>query len=279
MDSIGALFQHDTSTHVWIPHSGRKHDLILTKDDHSRRTVAFGLYEKESAWEHLCLTRSTFEKLGLPLAYYVDRHSIFKFNLAGNCIHYTRRISEEEGKVQFKRALNALEIAVLYAEDAKSKGKIEKPFDYLQRRLPQECERYKVKDIKEAMKILADIVDFYDTKRVHMETEEIPMARWNRALREGRSKLRPLPQAQAQAQAQAQYQAQDVDLDLDFIFSLHFQRTVHKDGTFSFEGNKYKIGQFPGEEITIAYIPNKKLMAYTVKDNQKVFQYHFEGYR
>lgn len=164
--------------------------------------------------------------------------------------------------------MNALEIAVLYAEDAKSKGKIEKPFDYFQRRLPQECERYKVKDIKEAMKILADLVDFYDTKRTHMEmeTEEIPLDRWNRALREGRSKLRPLPKDK-----------KDKDVDLDSIFSLHFQRTVYKDGTFSFEGNRYKLGQFPREEITIAYVPNKKLMAY--KDNHKIFQYHFEGYR
>lgn len=36
MDSIGALFQHDTSTRVWLPCTKCYHDLILTKDDHSR---------------------------------------------------------------------------------------------------------------------------------------------------------------------------------------------------------------------------------------------------
>lgn len=261
MDSIGALYQHDTSRHIWLPHSKRYHDLIMTKDDHSRRTMSFGLYEIESAWRHLCLARNTVETVGIPLAYYVDKHSIFKFNLSDECVHYTRRISEEEGKVQFKRALNSLDITVLYASEAKSKGKIEKPFDYYQRRLPQECERYNVKTVKEAMKILTDLVFFYDNKRIHMETDEVPMKRWNRAEKEGRSKLRPIPQG----------------VDLDDIFSLHFQRTVYNDGTFKFHGRTYKLGQFPGSKITVAAIPGKKLMAF--KDNQKIWQYYFSGYR
>ena len=261
MDSIGALFQHDTSRHAWLPHSKRYHDLIMTKDDHSRRTMGFGLREVESAWYHLCIARRTFETFGIPLAYYVDRHSIFKFSLGSECIHYTRRISEEEGKVQFKRALNSLDVSVLYAQEAKSKGKIEKHLDYYQRRLPQECERYKVKTVKEAMKILTDLVYFYDNKRTHMETGEIPVERWNRAIKEGRSKLRPIPE----------------NIDLDDIFSLHFQRTVYHDGTIKFQGKTYKLNQFPGNKITAAFVPGKKLMAF--KDNQKIWQYYFSGYR
>lgn len=261
MDSIGALFQHDTSRHIWLPCSKRYHDLIMTKDDHSRRTVAYGLREVESAWFHLCTARRTFETFGLPLAYYVDKHSIFKFNLSDECVHYTRRISEEEGKVQFKRALSSLDIAVLYAQDAKSKGKIEKHFDYFQRRLPQECERYNVKTIPEAMKILSDLVHFYDTKRVHMETNEIPQERWDRAVKDGRSKLRILPK----------------DIDLDAIFSLHFQRAVYNDGTFKFQGKTYNLRQCPGKAIIIGVIPSQKIMAF--KDQKKIWQYHFKGYR
>ncbi len=252
MDSIGALFQHDTSRHVWIPHSKRYHDLILTKDDHSRRTMGFHLCEVESAWAHLSLARKTIVNYGIPLVYYVDRHSIFKFNIGSECIHYTRRISEEKGKVQFKRALNSLNISVLYASDAKSKGKIEKPFDYFQRRLPQECERYNVKTVKDAMNILSDLVYFYDYKRIHMETGEIPVERWNRALKEGRTKFKSIPN----------------DIDLDAIFSLHFQRTVHNDGSFTFKGKTYYLKQFPDRKIIIAYIPDKKLLAF--KNNTKI---------
>jgi len=78
----------------------------MTKDDHSRRIVAFSLREFETAWHHLCLARQTFETIGIPLTYYVDKHSIFKFNL-DECIHYNRCISEEEGKIQFKTALGS----------------------------------------------------------------------------------------------------------------------------------------------------------------------------
>ena len=37
----GALYQHDSSHHLWLPPTGRKHCLILTKDDYSRRVVRF----------------------------------------------------------------------------------------------------------------------------------------------------------------------------------------------------------------------------------------------
>jgi len=232
MDCIGALYQHDTSRHVWLPCTKQYHDLIMSKDDHSRKVLEFSLKENESAWEHIRLERQTAEKHGLPLAYYVDRHSIFKFSLSDECIHYTRRISEEEGKVQFKRVMNSVDVTVLYAQDAKSKGKIEKQFDYFQRRLPMECERYKVKTIKEAMKILTELVYFFNEKRIHHETGEIPAERWKRALREKRSKLRPLPK----------------DKDLDAIFSLHFQRTVYNNGTIKFMSHTYNIGQRPGRK-------------------------------
>jgi len=154
-----------------------------------------------------------------------------------------------------------LDVSTLYAQDAKSKGKIEKGFDYFQRRLPFECERYQVKTLKEAMKILSDLVDFYNCKRIHMETEEIPMKRWKRAEKEKRNKLRPLPS----------------DIDLDAIFSLHFPRTVYNDGTIKFQGKSYKLNQIPGRKVIVAFQPGRKLMA--LYNNEKIWQYHFEGYR
>jgi len=262
MDSIGALFQHDTSHHVWIPLSQRYHDLIMTKDDHSRMIVAYALHEAESTWWHLVLARKTFENYGIPLAYYVDRHSIFKFNIGSNCIHYKRHISEEQGKIQFKRALNSLNVSVIYAGDAESKGKIEKSFDYFQRRLPFECEKYNIKTIKDAIPILDELVHFYNTRRTHEETQEIPLERWDKALKERRSKLRPLPN----------------NINLDTIFSLHFQRTVKSDGCFSFQGRTYRLKHLQGKRIIVALIPDRKIMAMN-DNNEIIWQYHFEGYK
>lgn len=111
------------------------------------------------------------------------------------------------------------------------------------------------------MTILTDQVGFYNHKRVHMETEEIPIERWKRAEREKRSKLRPLPQ----------------DLDLDAIFSLHFPRTVYNDGTIKFQGRSYRLNQVPGRKVIVAFQPGRKIMA--LFNNEKIWQYHLEGYR
>jgi hypothetical protein len=94
-----------------------------------------------------------------------------------------------------------------------------------------------------------------------METGEIPLERWNRAVKDGRSKLRQLPQG----------------IDLDAIFSLHFERTVYSDGTFKFQGKTYDLRQMPGKKVTIGVIPGYKIMAF--KDQKKIWQHHFRGYR
>jgi hypothetical protein len=73
----GALFQHDSPYHLWLPSAAKKHYLILTKDDYSRRVVGARLVEVETSFEHLQTVRQTVTAYGIPLAYYLDNHSIF----------------------------------------------------------------------------------------------------------------------------------------------------------------------------------------------------------
>lgn len=75
----GFLFQHDTSHHIWLPLTNSFSDLILTKDDYSRKVVGRRLIEKETSFDHLLTVETTIEEYGLPLAFYVDQHSIFRF--------------------------------------------------------------------------------------------------------------------------------------------------------------------------------------------------------
>jgi transposase InsO family protein len=250
----GALFQHDTSFHLWLPDTGIKNDVILTKDDHTRAIVGARIVEQETAWDHLCVARKTFESYGLPLAYYVDKHSLFKFVRYGG-IHNIQRVVDEEAQVQFRRALNSLGTGIIYANSPQAKGKIERIFDYVQRRLPSECERYNIRNVEGASKILDDIVYFYNNKKVHSETQEIPIERWNRATKEGKSKIRAIPQ----------------DKDLDAIFSLQCKRKVKKDGTISYKGRIWKVGRFPEQEVTVCLIPDKKIIV--LKDEQKIGEY------
>lgn len=76
-----ALFQHDSSYHLWLLRIRRKQYLIISKNDYSRMVVGSRLVEAESSFEHLQTVRQTISTFGIPLAYYLDNHSIFRFVL------------------------------------------------------------------------------------------------------------------------------------------------------------------------------------------------------
>lgn len=253
----GALFQHDSSHHLWLPSTGQKQYLIITKDDHSRMIVGAKIVEVETSFEHLQTVRQTTSIYGIPLAYYLDNHSIFRFVLHSG-IHVRYKLREDEGEIQFRRALSSLGIGMIYTgkRQAQAKGKVEKAFDYFQRRLPYLCEKHKVKDCREAQKILDDLVSYYNEQRTHDEIGEIPAKRWQEAINNGKGKLRPL----------------DTSIDLDMIFSIHLKRTVRKDGTIMFIGKKWSIECPMGTPVIVCLIPSVKFMVY--RDGKKIWEFH-----
>jgi transposase InsO family protein len=253
----GVLFQHDSSHHLWLPLTGERNALLLTEDDYSRKVLGGRIVEVETTWEHFVLTRGIVERYGRPLAYYVDNHSIFR-HVGYTSRHYKYLKGPDEGEIQFKRALESLGIGLIYTGkgEAQAKGKIEKRFDYFQRRLPFLCEKHKVTESEEAQPILDDLIHYYNDCRVHQETEEIPSKRWENAIKEGKGKIKPLGDS----------------VDLDRIFSLHDTRCVRKDGTITVRGKEYRVGRYAGQEVTLCLIPNAKLMAY--KGQEKLCEYH-----
>jgi len=154
--------------------------------------------------------------------------------------------------------LSSLGIGMIYTgkRQAQAKGKVEKIFDYFQRRLPYLCEKHKVKDGSEAQKILDDLVSYYNDQRIHEETREIPMKRWHQAIDQGKGKLRPL----------------EPSVDLDKVFSIHLKRVVRKDGSIMFMGKKWPIGCPEGTAVTLCLIPNVKFMIY--KEEKKLWEFH-----
>jgi hypothetical protein len=131
--------------------------------------VGASLVERETAFDHLSLARQTMVNFGRPLAYYVDRDSLYYFGgFDGTFIKNSK--SSEEASIQFLRALKSLGVGLIYANSPQAKGKVEKQFDYLQWRVPMLCEQYKVVDVKEANKILVDVWSeplLGDTKNRH----------------------------------------------------------------------------------------------------------------
>jgi len=81
-------------------------------------------------------------------------------------------------------------IKPLYALSPQAKGKIERPYGWLQDHLVRTCIRENVKDINHAQRILNFERERYNYKQFHSTTQEIPSKRFNSALKAKKSLFR-----------------------------------------------------------------------------------------
>ena len=76
----GELISHDSSHHKFSPCSKSKWFLITSLDDYSRFILyARGLVKRESTWAHIKALEAVRLRYGVAATYYVDSHSIFRF--------------------------------------------------------------------------------------------------------------------------------------------------------------------------------------------------------
>ena len=171
---VGEIIQHDSSYHLWSPPAKEKWYLITSLDDFSRCILYATLLKKETSWAHILALQTVVLKYGAPFLYYVDSHSIFRFVQGRDSLwrkHYTLT---DEADPQWKQVLDDCNIKVTYALSPQAKGKIERPYGWLQDRLVRTCVREDVADIREAQRVLAHEVSRYNYRQVHSTTQEVP---------------------------------------------------------------------------------------------------------
>lgn len=127
---------------------------------------------------------------GCPLKYYVDNHSIFRFIEKRDTIWQKAHAKEEDAIIQWKEVLKDLGIEVIYALSPAAKGKVERPYRWLQDHLVRTCVRDGIKTIEQAREVLFWEISQYRYRRVHSTTGGIPSLRFERALQEKRSLFR-----------------------------------------------------------------------------------------
>ncbi len=189
----GELIQHDSSLHQWSPFSTDKWYLITSLDDYSRGLLFADLFEKESSWVHISSIESVVLKYGCPLKYYPDQHSIFRYVRERDKFtpwHTAHKFTDEVDP-QFKQVLKDCGTEVTYALSPQAKGKIERPYRWLQDRVVRTCAKEHITEIKDARKVLKELVYDYNNKWVHSTTKEIPMVRLEAAVNAGRTLFRP----------------------------------------------------------------------------------------
>ena len=98
----------------------------------------------------------------------------------------------DQASPQWKQVLDDCKIQVTYTLSPQGKGKIERPYRWIQDRLVRTCAREGISDIKKAQIILNKLINKYNYRWIHSTTKEVPYVRFQRAIRENKLSLEPL---------------------------------------------------------------------------------------
>jgi hypothetical protein len=251
-ENIGELIQHDSSPHLWAPAANKKWHLITSLDDHSRFILYGKFVEEETSWSHIESLQSVFLKYGMPYEYYVDSHSIFRFVKRRDSFVIDYYKMTDEATPQWKQVLNDCNVKVCYALSPQAKGKIERPYRWLQDRVVRECIRYDVSDLQRGQSILDQVINRYNYHLVHSTTQEVPYFRFKQALKENKSFFRPF-------HLKAPYTS------VKDIFCLRMDKIIDPYRCININNNKFKIKANPHDFADIRIYPlNDKLLEFRV---------------
>ena len=243
---IGELLQHDSSYHKWSPYAESKWHLITTLDDYSRKILYGDFLESETSWAHIESAEQTTLKYGIAFSWYVDSHSIFRFVQGRDSFWRKHYKVTDEADPQFKQVLDELGIKLIYALSPQAKGKIERPYFWLQDRIVRTCAREGIKEISGAREVLAHELTRYNSYQVHSVTGEIPDVRFFRAFDEKRSLFREfiLPKPFTSTKD---------------VFALRDERMVNAYRKISINNLELNVSGVPiRERVSLRIVPDKK---------------------
>jgi hypothetical protein len=238
----GELIQHDSSYHKWSPYASKKWYLITSLDDFSRFMFYAKLLEKETSWAHISALESIFLKYGFPYSFYVDSHSIFRFVQGRDSIWREHRKVTDEVNTQWKQVLDDCGVKIIYALSPQARGKVERPYGWIQDRLIRTCAREHVVDIKQAQSILNYEIDRYNYRHVHSATKEVPYLKFQRALKEKKSLFR-------------EFAVKPPFQSVKDIFCLRLQRTTDAYRKISINNFQIKLNADPYQIVELRIYP------------------------
>ncbi|MFH1798051.1 MAG: hypothetical protein ABH844_01730, partial [Candidatus Omnitrophota bacterium] len=164
------------------------------------------------------------------LSYYVDCHAIFRFVRGRDEIHYRHHLKTDEAIPQWKQVLDDCRVKTTYALSPQAKGKIERPYRWIQDHLVRICMREGIKDIKHGSEVLKQEINEYNHKRVHSTTKEVPYIRFQKARRAGQTLFR-------------EFKIPKPYESIKDIFCYRMKRTTDGYRKVSINNNQYKVNK------------------------------------
>jgi hypothetical protein len=132
---VGELVQLDGSDHAWFEARGPRCVLLLYIDDATSRLLYGEFVAVEDTLTLLRTTKTYLQQVGRPVAFYVDKDSIYRVNRQATI---EEQLQDSAPLTQFTRAMQELGIEVIPAHSPQAKGRVERSFDTHQDRLVKE---------------------------------------------------------------------------------------------------------------------------------------------
>ncbi|MGH2567582.1 MAG: hypothetical protein ACRDGA_04535, partial [Bacteroidota bacterium] len=219
-------------------------------DDFSRALLYAELWEHETAWKHITAARDVIVEYGVPLKYYTDQHRIFRYVKNRDSAWYAYQKFTDDVDPQWRQVLKELAIEPIPALSPQAKGKIERPYGWIQDRMVRTCMNEKIRTLNGAREVLRYLIYQYNWKWRHSTTGEIPMERYQDAIREKRSLWRP-------------FEIKEPYTDVNDIFCLRTKRIVDAYRNVSISNMKLAVPSVPPRhevELRLALDEKKQLV-------------------
>lgn len=156
-ECFGELIQIDGSHHWWFEDRGPKCALLVYIDDAASKLVHLRFCESENAFDYSHATKAYLAQYGKPLAFYSDKHAVFRTT------HASKK-DATTGMTQFGRALSELNIDIICANTPQAKGRVERANKTLQDRLVKEMRLRDISTIKAANAFMPEFIEQYNSK-------------------------------------------------------------------------------------------------------------------
>jgi hypothetical protein len=163
-ECVGELVQVDGSEHWWFEDRGPQCTLLVFVDDATSQLMHLQFVESESTpvqargrlFAYFHAARAYLEAWGKPVAFYSDKHGVFRVNHPGAL--------GGDGMTQFGRALHALNIDIICANSSPAKGRVERANKTLQDRLVKELRLAGAATLAEGNALLPAFIADYNTR-------------------------------------------------------------------------------------------------------------------
>jgi transposase len=242
---FGELVQIDGSPHDWFEGRTEACVLLVFIDDATGKLGQLLFVDSESFFSYTQAAEGYFRQLGKPVAFYSDKHSIFRVNQPSAGSH--------DDLTQFGRAMQELDIQIICANTPQAKGRVERVIQTLQDRLPKEMRLRQIASRDAGNAYLPEFIQDFNQRFAELPRSAVDLHR-------------PLTAKEDLARILTWQETRTLSKNL----TLQFQKTVYqiqtKRPSYALRNAQVTVCVNPQDQITILY--NGKSLPYTIYNQQ-----------